>query len=189
MRTSFLAISLLLVSAGLPAQTTPAQIKSDLRSALLGDWAGVLEYRDYSEPATSTKRVTLPTWLSIADADPAKLKWQYVYDDGPTKTVEETDIVTFDPETSTYSEVDNAKPAQVFKVTGYDALHSGRGTLVLTGSGTDNDKPSETRVTMKIQRNLIEIVEETRPAGSTEAFVFRHAFRFTRAIAPGSKPR
>ncbi len=33
----------------------------DLQPALSGDWVGVLEYRDYSEPAGSTKQVQLPT--------------------------------------------------------------------------------------------------------------------------------
>jgi hypothetical protein len=137
------------------------------------------------ETATSNKRVALPTWLSITDAEPSKtLKWHYVYDDGPTKIVEETDIVTFDPASSSYAEADNGKPAQIFKVAGYDTLRSGHGTLVLTGAGTENDKPSETRVTMHIERNLISFVEETRPTGTTDSFAFRHLYRFTRATAP-----
>ena len=178
-------ISCVLSAQTMPSQSVSPQTRSELRLALLGDWVGVLEYRDYSEPPTSAKRETLPTWLSIADAEPGKsLKWRYIYDDGPTKVVEETDIVTFDPIASSYAESDNGKPAQVFKVTGYDTLRSGHGTLVLTGAGTDNNKPSETRVTMQINRNLISILEETRPAGASVDFVFRHAFRFTRAIAP-----
>jgi hypothetical protein len=101
------------------SQTVSSQTKGDLRSTLFGDWVGVLEYRDYSEPATSTKHVMLPTWLSIADAEPGKtLKWNYVYDDGPTKVVEEDDIVTFDPLASSFAEADDGKAAQVYKVTG-----------------------------------------------------------------------
>jgi hypothetical protein len=194
MRKLFISLCVVWFFCGLSGQITaaqavPSQLKSDLRAALLGDWVGVLEYRDYSEPATSTKRVTLPTWLSIADAEEGKtLKWHYVYDDGPTKVVEETDIVTFDPLASSYAEADNGKPAQVFKAAGYDTLRSGRGTLVLTGAGTDNNKPSETRVTLRIDRNLIDILEETRAAGTSDRFVFRHAFRFTRATAPKAKP-
>jgi hypothetical protein len=191
MRKPFLYVCILGIAGCLSAQTTPSpeaaasDTKSALRSALLGDWVGVLEYRDYSEPPTSTKREVLPTWLSIADAEPGKtLKWHYVYDDGPTKVVEETDIVTFDPIASSYAESDDGKPAQVFKATGYETLRTGRGTLELTGTGTDNGKPSETRVTVRIDRNLISIVEETRPAGTSDSFVFRHAFRFTRATAP-----
>jgi hypothetical protein len=186
----FLCCVLLLPSAmraqvAPPAAASSAQTKTDLRTALLGDWVGVLEYRDYSQPATSTKREVLPTWLSISDAEAGKtLSWHYVYDDGPTKVVEETDIVNFDPAGSAYSESDNGKAVTTFVVAGYDTLRSGRGTLVLTGAGTDNDKPSQTRITMLVGRNLLTILEETRPAGSNDSFVFRHAFRFTRATAP-----
>ncbi len=45
--------------------TSPEPTKSALTQSLVGDWVGVLEYRDYSEPLTSTKRVQLPTWLQI----------------------------------------------------------------------------------------------------------------------------
>jgi hypothetical protein len=183
MRTLVLLTTLLLPCA-LIAQTPPsAQIQSDLRQALLGDWTGVLEYRDYSEPPTSTKRVQLPTWLSIASSGSAQT-WHYLYDDGPTKVVEETDTVSFDPANSTYAESDNSKPSRLFKVTGYDTLRNGRGQLMLTGSGTDNDKPAETRLTLTIRRNLLEILDETRPLGSSDAFAFRHLFRFTRAAPP-----
>ena len=190
MRAKLLKMSLLLFAATLAAQTsTPSpdsiQIRSDLRVALVGQWVGFLEYRDYSEPATSTKRVKLPTWLTIADAESGKtLSWHYIYDDGPTKTVEENDVVTFSPAENRYQESDNGKPAQLSTVTGYETLKHGLGKLVLAGSGTDNNKPSETRVTMSITRNLIEITEETRAAGSTEAFAFRHSYTFTRAAPP-----
>ena len=158
---------------------SPAKLQSDLHAALEGAWAGVLEYRDYSEPVTSTRRETLPTWLTVTGDI-----WHIVYDDGPNKVIDETDIVHFDPEHNTYSEADNGKPAQAFKVTGYDTLKEGRGVLVFSGAGTDNDKPSERRITLTIRRNLLVMLEEVRPAGSTEAFAYRHALRFTRAAAP-----
>jgi hypothetical protein len=178
-----LALSIFLLVLFASGQTHSANLQADLQESLTGDWTGVLEYRDYSEPATSTKREQLPTWLSISTAGTTQ-SWHYIYDDGPNKVVEETDIVTFDPAASTYSESDNDKPAQVFKVTGFENPVNGRGQLVLAGSGIENDKPSEVRVTLTIRRNLIEILEETRAAGSSEAFAFRHAFRFTRAQPP-----
>jgi len=182
-RTLILTCSLLL-SCAVSAQTAPAsQIQTDLRNALIGDWVGVLEYRDYSEPPTSTKRVDLPTWLSITANGPA-LSEHFIYDDGPAKTVDSTDTVTLDPAAGLYTETSAGKAAQVYKVTGYDKLKSGRGELVLSGAGTDNDKPAEIRMTLTIRRNLLTWTEETRPAGSSEAFAFRHAYRFTRAKAP-----
>lgn len=185
MRSLLLATALLMPCA-LPAQTpasAPAQIQSDLQQALLGDWTGVLEYRDYSEPPTSTKRVQLPTWLSITTNGPSQ-SWHYLYDDGPTKFVEEADTILFDPAASTYSESDNGKHPEAYKVTGYETLRSGHGQLILLGSGTDNNKPAETRITLTIRRNLLTILQETRPAGSSEPFAFRHSFCFTRATPP-----
>ena len=175
MRKLLILAAALLLPAALTAQT-------DLTRALTGDWVGVLEYRDYSEPAGSTKRVQLPTWLSITGAGP--LTWRYIYDDGPAKTVEETDIVTFNPATSTYTETTNGKPAQTSTITGYDSLKSGRGVLILNRIATDNDKPAELRVTLTIRRNLLQMLEEVRPVGSTGAYTFRHNFTFTRATAP-----
>jgi hypothetical protein len=185
MRTLLLAVAFLTHCAP-HAQTpaaVPSHIPSDLEQSLTGNWTGVLEYRDYSEPATSTKRVQLPTWLSITPANSAQT-WHYLYDDGPTKTVEETDTITFDPTGSTYTESDNGKPPHTFKVTGYPELRAGRGQLVFLGSGTENGKAAETRITLTIRRNLLTILEETRPAGSTDPFAFRHSFCFTRATPP-----
>jgi hypothetical protein len=162
---------------------TPAQTQSELRQSLSGQWTGVLEYRDYSEPPTSTKRVQLPTWLTITPSGES-LSEHFIYDDGPTKTVEETDLVTLDIAASTYSETDNGKPAQVYRVTGYDKLKSGRGEIILTATTTDDDKPAETRITLTIRRNLLTWLEEVRPAGSSEPFVFRHRFTFTRDMPP-----
>jgi hypothetical protein len=185
---NLLLVLALLAPASLHAQATAplspsASIQASLTHALVGDWTGVLEYRDYSEPPTSIKRVQLPTWLHIASVSNS-LQWHYIYDDGPNKVLDETDAVIFDPSASTYSESTNGKPPSVYKVTGYESLKDGRGVLVLSGTGTDNDKPSETRVTITIRRNLLEILEETRPAGSDAPMAFRHAFRFTRAAAP-----
>jgi hypothetical protein len=186
MRTLALLASLLLpcvLLAQTPTIPTPEQLRTDLTHALVGDWAGVLEYRDYSEPPTSTKRTQLPTWLSITTSSTA-LTWSYIYDDGPTKTVTETDTVTFDPAASTYTESDNGKPAKVSTVTGYNRLREGRGLLILSGTGIDNNKPSETRLTLTIRRNLLTLLEEVRPAHSTDPFTFRHSFTFTRAHPP-----
>jgi len=189
MRTLLLAAAFLTPCA-LQAQTpaaVPAHIPSELEQALSGNWTGVLEYRDYSEPATSTKRVQLPTWLSITPAGSSQT-WHYLYDDGPNKLVEETDTISFDPSTSTYTESENSKPPHTYRVTGYPDLRAGRGQLVLAGNGTDNDKPAETRITLTIRRNLLTVLEETRPAGSSDPFAFRHSFCFTRATPPPTPP-
>ncbi|GAA3763376.1 hypothetical protein [Terriglobus aquaticus] len=173
-----------LVGVSAAGQSSGSTVAADLKSALRGDWVGVLEYRDYSEPPTSTKRVDLPTWLSVTSDGEGKQTWHYVYDDGPNKTVDEIEAVTFDPAREQYTAVDNGKPAQTFHVAGYSALKGGRGTLTLTGSGTDSGKPAEIREMMTIRRNLLEVLEETRSAGSQDAFAFRHLYRLVRREAP-----
>jgi hypothetical protein len=49
-----LAVSSLLLVISAFAQTPYVNLKVDLQKSLVGDWTGVLEYRDYSEPPTST---------------------------------------------------------------------------------------------------------------------------------------
>jgi len=159
-----------------------------LETALTGRWVGVLEYRDYSEPAGSTKRVQLPTWLEIQPA-PEGMRLVYTYDDGiypngTAKILEERDVVVFDTASKIYRAMENGKPWESYAVAGLDALKDGRGELVLTGPGTENNKPAEMRTTWTIRRNLLTILEETRPAGTQEGFAFRHRYVFTRAEIP-----
>lgn len=147
MRGALLLIPLLTLSA---QETLP-----ELQRALIGSWTGILEYRDYSEPATSTKRVKLPTWLKIETAG-ADLRFRYVYDDGPTKTVTDTELIRFEPTTARYSVLGDAgKMKDNFSVAGLTDLRQGRGLLTLTGPGTENDAPVNVRTTMRIGRNML----------------------------------
>ncbi|HEY1986708.1 MAG TPA: hypothetical protein VGG85_14930 [Terracidiphilus sp.] len=163
-----------------PAAGNPAR---DAALALSGDWTGYLEYRDYSEPATSTKRVQLPTWLTVSPSGTG-LSFHYIYDDGPRKTVDETDIVVLDAAKKTYTSTEAGHPAEVYTVAGLDQLREGHGQLVMTGTGTDNNQPAELRLTVTIRRNLMEWLLEERPAGSNGEFTFRHFYRFTRSKPP-----
>lgn len=164
-------------------------ILHDLQSALEGEWTGVLEYRDYGESPTSTKRVKLPTWLSVSK-EQESLRFRYIYDDGPAKTVFESDLVTIDTASFTWTITpDNGKDAKTPKgkpdvstVAGLPALRSGRGTLVLTGAGIDNGQPAEIRTTFRIGRNILEVLRETRHPG--EDFKFRHSYTFVHAQPP-----
>lgn len=170
-----------------PVAAAPAQIGSDLRTALLGEWVGFLEYRDYSEPVTSLKRVQLPTWFSIR-TQPEGLRFHYIYDDGPTKIVESDDTVVIDTAAATYKVIATDKAAHSYAIAGLDRLRQGRGELVLTGTGTDNGKPADQRITLTIRRNMLLMLEEARPTGTTEPFAFRHKYVFTRAVAPKPAP-
>jgi hypothetical protein len=65
-----------------------------------------------------------------------------------------------------------------------DQLRQGLGILTLTGAGTENGKPVEVRTTLRIGRNILEILRETAATG--QAFTFRHSYTMVRATAPAS---
>ena len=174
MRTLILLLTLAAASA---------RAQSPLTAALTGRWTGILEYRDYSEPPSSTKRVQLPTWLTIVPAAQA-LNLQYTYDDGPSKIVQSTETLTLDTQKKTYTTQDAEHPPQSLTIAGLDQLKEGHGTLILTGPVTDNNKLADLRTTWTIRRNLLSWLEEVRPAGSADPFTFRHRYTFTRADPP-----
>jgi hypothetical protein len=186
MRSFLLAFLLIIASpthCRLTAQNTSATSRvTELQSALVGSWVGTLEYRDYSEPATSSKRVKLPTWLSIEPSE-GNLNFRYIYDDGPKKTVTETSLVHIDSNTSQYAVLDRTgKVESNYAIAGLAELRQGRGILTLTGTGTENNAPVAVRTTISIGRNILEITRET--AGSGLPFTFRHAYTLVRAGAP-----
>lgn len=157
-------------------------VGAELQRSLTGMWVGTLEYRDYSEPATSTKRVKLPTWLSV-EATEGGLRFHYVYDDGPTKVVTDEELIRIDATAGTYdSHGADGKLEDSYSIAGLEQMHDGRGVLVLTGKGTENNAPVEVRTTMRIGRNILEMTRETAVAG--QPLTFRHAYTFVRAAAP-----
>lgn len=188
--TFFVAPGVILCSlvCDLPAQNSAAQsqlIGTKLRGALVGSWVGTLEYRDYSEPATSVKRVKLPTWLTIAPSA-SDLNFFSIYDDGPEKTVTETSRISIDSVASRYDVMDaQGKVQESYSIAGLAELRNGRGTLILTGKGTENNAPVAVRLTIRISRNILEILRET--AASGQPFTFRHAYTLIRESPPTSK--
>lgn len=162
------------------------QKTSEIQKAIAGSWVGTLEYRDYSEAAGSDKRVKLPTWLTV-EQQGANLTFRYVYDDGPAKTVTETSLVELDTGAGTYSIIDSAgKVEESYKVEGLDKMKQGRGSLLLRGTGTENKAAVEVKTTLRIGRNILEIVRETAPSG--QPLAFRHAYTFVRSAAPAVTP-
>jgi len=157
---------------------TASRNLTELQRALVGSWAGTLEYRDFSEPADSTKRVKLPTWLGVEIAG-SDLRFSYIYDDGPEKTVTETSLVRIDPAAARYSNMDaTGKLEDGYDIAGLAQLQQGRGSLMLTGSGTENKAPVKVRTTIRIGRNILEITRETAAPG--QPFTFRHAYTLVR---------
>lgn len=162
-------------------QSMPAT--SALNAAMVGRWTGVLQYRDYSEPPSSPKRVQLPTWLTIETLPNGTQRWRYIYDDGPDKVLEEAELVAFDPKARTYVITAKDRTA-TYDVSGFESIKNGRGELTITGKTSENGKPVDQRITLRVFRNLITVLDETRPAGTNESYAFRHSYTFTRADAP-----
>jgi len=126
----------------------------------------------------------LPTWLSVTKAGD-QLRFEYVYDDGPSKTVKEISLMEMNLPQGLYSVKDSTgKLEETYKIAGLEQLSLGRGTLTLTGDGMENGKPVDVRTTLRIGRNILEIVRETAPPG--QAFTFRHSYTLVRAAPPGN---
>jgi hypothetical protein len=172
-------------SRPIPAQYLPAIANSTppekLNANFYGDWVGQLEYRDFS----SNEQTFLPTWLTLTpEPDGNTIHITYIYDDGPTKTVRESSTLTLSPATSKATLTsDRDKSTDTYTVQGYTEFAKlGRGTLILTGTGQENDKPVDVRITLTLRRNLYTFRKDTKLAG--EDFKFRDAYTFTRANPP-----
>ena len=163
----------------------PATALADLQHALQGRWVGVLEYRDYSEPASSSKRVKLPTWLEVSQSG-VDLQWHFVYDDGPAKTVTDDETVSIDIPDARYKVRQHDGKEELYIVSGLQELKMGRGTLTLTGPGTESGRPVSIRITLRVGRNLLEMTRESAPGD--QPFAFRDAYTLVRATPPGVAP-
>jgi hypothetical protein len=176
-------VSLFLLVSTIACAQQPQQSQQQLmllHRLFVGSWTGVLEYRDYQ----SDKMVRLPTWLEIQTSPRGPLHLTYIYDDGPTKTVVERSTVTLDAQANTYTVTsDRDHSSDIYRVSGYqDLLSKGLGILTMTGTGQENDKPVEVRITLTIGRNLYIFRKETREAG--QEFRTRDEYVFTRRDPP-----
>ena len=163
------------------ASTAAATSAASIYSSFVGEWVGQLEYRDY----TSNERVFLPTWLSVTPSSDGKsVQFAYVYDDGPNKTVKEISWFALDQtsNTATFTS-DRERSSDTYKVEGVaEFAKDGRGKLLLTGTGVENKKKVDVRITITVRRNLYTSVKDTRLAG--EEFKFRDGYKFTRKEPP-----
>jgi hypothetical protein len=179
MRFPKLLAILLFVSCFAHAQTSPV-------ANFVGKWVGVLEYRDF----TTNELVKLPTWLTVTPgATPNKLLFTYTYDDGPTKTVIEQSTITLDPAAKTWTIAsgnhNSGDTYQIDPTSLANFLDKGRGTLTLSGTGTENSKSVDVRITIRLGRNIYFFTKQTRPTGGD--FTFRDGYTFTRAETPVSR--
>ncbi len=149
-------------------------------ASFAGDWTGTLEYRDFK----TDQPVKLPTRLTIrSSSDGRALTFAYTFDDGPGKQVHETSTLTLFPQArSATISSEGERTATAYSVEGFDEFTESRGgTLVLTGQGTDNDKPADVRLTVTLDATHLTWRKETRPTDGTGEFQFRDAYTLTRA--------
>jgi hypothetical protein len=166
----------------MPLAGASAQIYNNLE----GHWAGVLEYRDYQSNSMNDPHVKLPTWLDI-DWSPGggSLTLRYTYDDGPSKTVHETERLTISATPPTWKLKSEGEPEETYAIRGLDQLKEGRGKLTLTGTGTENGVKVDVQTSVQIGRNVFILERMTRPANAEgQPFAFRHVFTFTRTTPP-----
>ena len=84
-----LALADVVVPARAAAQAPALPSSNALHAALGGRWTGTLRYRDYQD---STRFVSLPTAMDgTVAADSTSVRLDFIYDDGPGKTVRSSD--------------------------------------------------------------------------------------------------
>jgi hypothetical protein len=174
-----MVVALILMALQMRSPVSPS-----IATGLLGSWVGTLEYRDYSD----NSRQKIATLLRIyADKEGRGLIFRYVYDDGPTKVIQDQDLVSVDEQKALYSiSSPDGKSGSDYTVTGLKDLHpDGTGTLILLGKGTENNAAVDVREKLQIQRNRFTILRESKLPG--QSFLFRHEYDFVRVSAPQAK--
>ena len=78
---------------------------------------------------------------------------------------------------------DRDHSSDTYKVEGLaEFAKTGRGKLLLTGTGTENEKKVDVRISIVVRRNLYTYQKETRLPGGE--FLFRDGYTFTRKETP-----
>jgi hypothetical protein len=149
--------------------------------ALIGDWTGTLEYRDYS----NDKRVTLPTTLNAKaseDGNVATLKFRY--DEGKGRFEEGLSTLQVDASHSKLIwESDGGKTKSEYAFTGLETFNDkSEGQLILTGTGDENKLTVEIRQTITVKGEELTILRESKKPGET--FAFRNTYKLRRVPKP-----
>ena len=144
----------------------PAMAAPDLAQSLAGAWTGSLQYRDFG----NDRQVTLPTTVTFSGPATA-LRADYVYDDGPGKTVRSTEQWSLDGGTMML----DGTPA---RVTAYRAGSGADITLEVEGSGEENKQPVAMRTLLNRTGAALTITRLTQLPG--QPWLTRHVYRFVK---------
>jgi len=145
--------------------------QSLLGQALAGHWRGTLTYRDFR----SDQRVVLPTGVDIGGASHA-LRLDFVYDDGPGKTVRSSQHWSLDLDGAALRTGEADAP---LKISNYHAGPEQDLTLIAFGAGVENDAPIEVRSVVLRRGEHLSISRATRLPG--HPWLLRHVLRLTPA--------
>ena len=151
---------------GLPLLAAPP----DLAQSLAGTWTGSLQYRDFS----NDKQVVLPATVTFSGPSTA-LRGDYVYDDGPGKTVQSIEQWSLAPDGTTLRTDAAGTPA---RVTAYRAGTGADVTLEAEGSGVENKQPVAVRTQLARQGDTLTITRLTQLPG--QPWRTRHTYRFVK---------
>lgn len=146
----------------LPTSTDTATL---VAKALVGDWSGTLDYRDYRDDTRETLR-------TVMQSDGQSLAW--TFDDGPAKTVRSTEVWALDPAGKTVSISSGSKQLGLWNVV--EARSSADGsslTIVLDGATEENGRALIARKTLTRDGSRLRITTQTRAVG--EPFMMRNS--------------
>jgi len=146
--------------------TVPDDTAGVAAKALMGDWAGTLDYRDFRKDT----RETLPT---LMQSDGAVLSW--TFDDGPGKTVRSSENWAFGASGQTLTITAGKNAPDQWRVVESRASADGTSfTLVLEGEGKEAGRSVTARKILTRDGNRLRITKQTRVAG--EPFLMRQSY-------------
>lgn len=163
------------VAAGTVAPERPG---AALLAAMQGRWTGALEYVDYQPPHAM---VRLPTRLLVTAEAPRAVRLDFTYDDGPGKTVRESESFALDDGATgvTWGAVKQPADARArYSVQGLRRLPGGALELVCERQGEDGHKPATIRETLRLTGGEWQLRREVSFAGG--AFSLRHRYLLVR---------
>lgn len=146
----------------------PAVAAPDLSASLVGAWTGTLQYRDFG----NDRQVTLPTKVTFSGLA-TDLRGDYVYDDGPGKTVRSTVQWSLAPDGSTLT-MDGAAA----RVTTWRAGKGADITLEVDGTAEENKQPVAMRTLLNRAGDALTITRLTQLPG--QPWLTRHVYRFVK---------
>jgi len=150
------------VARALPA---PLDAAATLSTALAGNWAGTLDYRDYGNDA----RVTLPTLMA---ANGISLAWRF--DDGPGKTVRSRQFWSVSPDGRVVT-IAGERAEETLTVTELRRAPGGAITLVADGRGEENGRKVLVREILTRDGPVLRITRMSRAPG--QPFIMRHSYQ------------